>query len=330
MKFLFLLILTLSSFADENADSPLASLKSFNIDPQGISISGISSGGFMATQIGVAHSKTFSAVANVAGGVYWCSEGQKELAKTLCMGQPELIDPKKQVSEAIRLAQNNQIDPVSGMKRQKVYIFHSPKDRVIMPENANKTFEFYRAFVPGSQIKLENSIESAHGFPTLDKGIPCHFAFLPWIIKCNFDLAGEILNSAYGQLVPRGVADPNRIFEFNQHEFGDETTPLYKKGWIYVPRDCEGGARCRLHVALHGCQMNPEYIQDRFVKQAGYNEWAESNKIIVLYPQSSKLGDENPYACWDWYGFTGPNYVNHSGSQIQALMKMIQRTIKTP
>jgi poly(3-hydroxybutyrate) depolymerase len=330
MKLLFLLMVSFWTFADGKGDSPAPPLRSFKIDAQAVSISGISSGGFMAMNIGVAHSKAFSAVANVAGGVYWCSQGQEDLGKKVCMGKPELIDTQIQISEAMHLSLAGQIDPVSEMKRQKIYMFHSPKDRVILPGNAIKTVEFYKAFIPEDQIKFENSIEAAHGFPTLDKGIPCHFAFLPWIIKCHFDLAGEILSSAYGPLAPHGVAEPHRLSEFNQWEFGDEKTPLHKKGWVYVPRDCETGSICRLHVALHGCQMNPDYIQDRFVNQAGYNEWAENNRIIVLYPQSGKLGEENPYACWDWWGFTGPNYVTQSGAQTQAIMRMVHRLMNGP
>lgn len=78
-------------------------------------------------------------------------------------------------------------------------------------------------------------------------------------------------------------------------------------------------------MALHGCQMNPDFIQQRFVLEAGYNEWAETNKIIVLYPQSARDPRGNPFACWDWYGFTGPDYVTKTGAQPAALIRMIER-----
>jgi poly(3-hydroxybutyrate) depolymerase len=69
--------------------------------------------------------------------------------------------------------------------------------------------------------------------------------------------------------------------------------------------------------------MNSEFIQDQFAKTAGYNEWAESNDIIVIYPQAAK-GILNPKACWDWFGYTGLNYSTKFGTQMSALMKMIQ------
>src|SRR5512132_149311 len=44
-----------------------------NIDPQQISVSGISSGGFMAHQFHIAHSANIMGVGIVAGGPYGCS-----------------------------------------------------------------------------------------------------------------------------------------------------------------------------------------------------------------------------------------------------------------
>jgi len=39
-------------------------------------------------------------------------------------------------------------------------------------------------------------------------------------------------------------------------------------------------------------------IQDKWVKLAGYNSWADSNNIIVLYPQVIKASNPfNPNGC---------------------------------
>lgn len=300
------------------------SLKAYNIDRTAISVSGVSSGGFMAVQLAVAFSKDFASVASVAGGIYWCAEGDSQKAQTWCMKQPDSIKSEVQVDEARKLSQTGAIDSIAHLQRQKVYIFASPKDAVIHPGNGEKLEEFYRVFVPASQITVEKSVEAAHGFPTLTAGNPCQMGFLPWVLKCNFDLAGEILKSAYGDLQDRGVADAKHLQKFSQKDFGDETTPLYREGWVYVPSSCEQGEKCRLHIALHGCQMNPDFIQDKFATLAGYNDWAETNNIIVLYPQSAKISKDNPYACWDWFGFTGTDYMTKSGKQMQALKKMLQ------
>ncbi|WP_374073900.1 PHB depolymerase [Bdellovibrio bacteriovorus] len=307
---------------------PAAPLGSWKIDRNTISISGVSSGAYMAVQMGTAFSKDISAVASVAGGIYWCSEGDSQKAQSRCMGQPQGINSEVQIAQARKLSDEGQIDSVTHVGRQKVYIFASPKDSVINPLNSEKLQEFYNAFVNPSQVTAEKSVASAHGFPTLNSGNACGMGFLPWILKCNFDLAGEILKSAYGPLQARGSADPKNLFKYSQKEFGDEKTPLYKEGWVYVPQECQQGNQCRLHVALHGCQMNPDFIQDKFVNMGGYNEWAETNRIIVLYPQSAKIQKDNPYACWDWFGFTGPNYMTKSGAQMTALKSMIERAIQ--
>jgi poly(3-hydroxybutyrate) depolymerase len=147
----------------------------------------------------------------------------------------------------------------------------------------------------------------------------------PWISKCNYDSAGEMLRTFYGELAPKGAMVAENLKKFSQADFGNAQTPLFPEGWVYIPAKCAQGEQCRLHVALHGCLMNPDFIQDKFELLAGYNEWAETNKIVVLYPQSAKLGQANPYACWDWFGFTGENYVTKSGAQMSALKKMIDR-----
>ncbi|WP_253696271.1 PHB depolymerase family esterase [Bdellovibrio sp. HCB117] len=324
--FLVMLVqLSLAKALQAEPPTPQAdSLKAYNIDKSAISVSGVSSGGFMAVQLGVAFSKDFASVASVAGGIYWCAEGDSQKAQTWCMKQPNNIQSEVQVNEVRKLAQTGVVDPVANMQRQKVYIFASPKDAVIHPGNGEKLEEFYRAFIPTSQILVEKSVEAAHGFPTLTAGNPCQMGFLPWLLKCNFDLAGEILKSAYGTLQERGVADVKHLHKFSQKDFGDETTPLYREGWVYVPSNCQQGEKCRLHIALHGCQMNPDFIQDKFATLAGYNDWAETNNIIVLYPQSAKVSKDNPYACWDWFGFTGADYMTKSGKQMQALKKMLQ------
>lgn len=304
---------------------PAPPLKSYNIDPQGITISGVSSGAFMAVQMDVAYSATFQGVASVAGGIYWCAEQDAEKATENCMKNPAAIDSSIMINKARDLSARQKIDDLHHLKNHKVLIYASPKDEVVKMDGGLKLQDFYRAFTPDSRIEFLSTPETAHGFPTLDRGGPCHTGRLPWILNCDFDMAGKILSTFYGPLNERGPQDLRNLHRFHQHEFGDAETPLYRDGWVYVPTACAAGAPCRLHVALHGCQMNPDFIQQRFVSEAGYNEWAERNFIIVLYPQSARDQRGNPYACWDWYGFTGEDYITQQGSQPQALMKMIHR-----
>ncbi|HEX6266216.1 MAG TPA: PHB depolymerase family esterase [Burkholderiales bacterium] len=98
------------------------------------------------------------------------------------------------------------------------------------------------------------------------------------------------------------------------------------EGHVYVPRACEA-QRCRVHVAFHGCRQTTEDIGDRFAREAGYNGWAEANRLIVLYPQAIKRywGIYNPRGCWDWWGYTGAAYATKEGAQIRAVKAMLER-----
>lgn len=297
------------------------SLPSYKIEPKQITISGISSGAYMAVQMHVAFSKLFSGVASVAGGTYWCAKGSLQKGQLECMGLPNRTPPTDQIAKVKELAAAGEIDPIENLRDQKIYIFSSPKDTVVHASNGDRLQQFYSAFLDPAQIKRESSVPAAHGYPTLDAGSPCGKGGLPWLLKCNFDEAGEILTSMYGTLNAKGAFVPEHLHSFSQKEFAPGEAPLFESGWVYVPATCAAGEPCKLHVALHGCQMNPDYIGDQFASQAGYNEWAETNHIIVLYPQSAKIAE----SCWDWLGFTGPNYMLQTGTQMAALKKMIDR-----
>jgi poly(3-hydroxybutyrate) depolymerase len=54
-----------------------AALGAYNVDPNSVSVSGLSSGGFMSVQLGVAYSDTFKVGFGVfAGGPYDCARNQ--------------------------------------------------------------------------------------------------------------------------------------------------------------------------------------------------------------------------------------------------------------
>lgn len=59
-------------------EAAAASLAAYNADPRSVSVSGLSSGGFMAAQLGVAYSSTFQAGFGVfAGGPFDCARNQQ-------------------------------------------------------------------------------------------------------------------------------------------------------------------------------------------------------------------------------------------------------------
>ncbi|MBY0315761.1 MAG: PHB depolymerase family esterase [Bdellovibrionales bacterium] len=317
-----LLILVLCTFP---ATAYPQALPQLNIDQNGITVSGISSGAYMSTQLHVAYSQTFSGSASIAGGVYWCAQGETLKAQIDCAGIKKQQAPLKQIEQAKTYQSLNEIDALENLSNDIVYVFASTKDYIIHPSNSDRLIQFMQNFIPSSQIIKDYVQSTAHGFPTLNYGSSCSAGGSPWLLNCQMDTAGTLLEKLYAQLLPRGSFVAENLIPFSQSAFGNSSTPLYSTGWIYVPTACRAGASCRLHVALHGCQMSPSDIQDQFVKHAGYNEWAESNNIVVLYPQSDKIAQKNPYGCWDWFGFTGANYATKSGAQMKAIKSMIDQ-----
>jgi poly(3-hydroxybutyrate) depolymerase len=114
---------------------------------------------------------------------------------------------------------------------------------------------------------------------------------------------------------------------FSQEEFiGDPSrSGMLEYGYVHIPSTCAAGQRCRVHVAFHGCRMSAEAIGTAFVEQAGYNRWAETNGVVVLYPQIKQSAKpvSNPRGCWDWFAYTGPDFARRSGLQMQAVRRMI-------
>jgi hypothetical protein len=60
---------------------------------------------------------------------------------------------------------------------------------------------------------------------------------------------------------------------------------------------------------------------------SGINNYAVSNDLIVLYPQT-KWTTDNTWACYDTWGVTGDDYATKGGVQPSAIMKMVDRLIE--
>ena len=108
-------------------------LGSLPIDPAQISVSGISSGAFMANQLHVAHSASLMGAGLVAGGLYGCAvfdatevgvQPMTSLALGPCMTAPSLLQPAATYAERMRqFAALGWIDPVENLGRSRLYAF---------------------------------------------------------------------------------------------------------------------------------------------------------------------------------------------------------------
>lgn len=288
----------------------------FTIDASRITVSGISSGAMMATQLHVAHSSLFSGAALLAGGPYYCAAGQLSRGLGVCIkgGDPGLEALLAYTREA---AAAGAIDDPANLAADPVWLFHGAGDVAVHVDTTHAARDYYRAFDAAIAAVVED-VPAAHGFPTLDSGVPCAAMEPPFVNDCDYDAAGALLAALHGDLEPRAAA-VGEIIEVPQPGAADAT--MLAQAVAYIPAACAAGEACGVHVAFHGCQQSTAFVGDAFVAGAGYNEWAENNRLIVLYPQvdSSKVMPLNPLGCWDWWGYTGEDYATQGGPQIKVV-----------
>ena len=119
------------------------------------------------------------------------------------------------------------------------------------------------------------------------------------------------------------------IFRFDQNKYNKIPGWMHKNGYIYIPTKCRDSTKkCPLHVVIHGWLQTYEHIELDMMTKTHYNELAEKNNIIMLYPQGVKsLGKiMNPRGWFDWWGYWDGDKVNFAtkeGPQIKAIMNMI-------
>lgn len=298
-------------------------LPSASIDLRQVTVSGLSAGAFMAVQLHVAHSDLFSGAAAVAGGPFLCAEGSLLAATTRCMRTLQAVPVARLVQHTRELARLGQVAPVAGLANARVFLFSGARDRTVAPEVVQALAAYYAEFVGPGNLVLRTHPQAGHGMVTQGQGGECGATAAPYLNDCAQDLAGELLSHLYpGLSAPRGPAPDENLLSFDQSAFAGGAG-LAETGWLYLPTSCRPGqgAPCRLHVALHGCRQSAGEVGQRFVRDAGYNRWAERNAIVVLYPQAGKV----PNACWDWWGYEGPAYATRQGKQVQAIRRMVDR-----
>ena len=120
-----------------------------------------------------------------------------------------------------------------------------------------------------------------------------------------------------------------QLVTFDQRPFGEDAG-LAAEGAVYVPAACRAGGGCRVHIAFHGCQQSRAAVGDAFVAGAGFAAWADTNKIVVLFPQVAPDVLVNPLGCWDWWGYTGFDYLTRDAPQVAAVHAMVARLAGRP
>lgn len=328
--------------------SPGSELPALGAQLEATSVSGISAGAYMAGQFQIAHSREVVGAAIIAGGPYGCAESVYadqmpgpgtaffNLSKAVngCMhnaltafGVP---DPARLAERVRQLAAQDRIDPVDGVARDRLYLFSGKSDHTVVQPIVAAAAELYRNLgVPAENIRFVHNLDAGHGFVVEAGGSACELTHAPYIVGCAYDQAGELLRQIYGPLAAPAPTLSAAFTVFDQIPFVRDLHDhgLADQGMIYVPMACRSAAACRVHIAFHGCGQSRLTVGDTFVRDTGFARWADSNRMIVLYPQVDP-GPLNPQGCWDWWGYTGREYLTRNGPQIVAVQRMLKRLAK--
>lgn len=310
-----------------------------------VTVSGVSAGAYMAVQFQVAFSRTVKGAGIIAAGPYFCARGNVLTATTVCsctndvfpcQAAPRATRVRELIAVTDWYAALQAIDPTSAMAGHRIWMLSGTADTVVPQVIVNDLQSFYQHYVAANRISYKRDLPVQHAMPTDNFGNACAKLASPFINNCGFDAAGELLKWIYGPLTARNTARPaGRFVVFNQAEFlaHPRLHGMAESGYLYVPPACDnaGNNGCRLHVVFHGCLQDLEEIGTTFVERAGYNAWADSNKLMILYPQAASIGQyKNPNACWDWFAYDDLRYAQKGGRQMTAVKRMVDRLTGVP
>jgi poly(3-hydroxybutyrate) depolymerase len=315
------LAFALSSTA--SADVPLLTL-----NLKQTTVSGLSSGGYMAAQFQFAHADWVKGAAIVAAGPVYCAQNNLLTALDHCINKITSPIPLAELTRQLKdWSAQGLLASEAEIKQSKIWLLHGTADQKITKQVADTLYQQYQEWLPATQLSYVQDKNFAHHMPTLSEGSACNSSEAPFLGNCNYDAAGEALKFIQADLKAPATQSSGTVYPIQQQKIaGQLAATMAEQGYVYVPKSCEQGQSCTLHISFHGCNQHADAVGMAYVEKAGFNRYADSNNIVVLYPQTraSKLMPMNPQACWDWWGYTDANYANRKGQQIQAVVKLAQ------
>ncbi len=338
---LILCMLTLLSLRTDATTS--RALPAYGADISNITVSGLSSGAYMAGQFAVAYSSLVAGVAIIAGGPYYCAghPGRAPFipyltnALSVCMNPQEAgTDPPDPVflwNRTLDFARAGLIDDPGNLRHQAVYLYSGHSDHTVTTAVVDRAQNYYQ-FAGVARLHYRDDLDSGHGMITdSNADNACTVTAPPYFNNCGVPLAQEIMTFFYAGTRAPASQLSGHIVRFDQRPFTVGRSSMDDDGYAYVPAACTHQS-CRVHVAFHGCRQGAQLIGDHFYARAGYNAVADSNNIIVLYPQvePSSFYPYNPRGCWDFWGYSSldpllPDFYTRDGVQMRAVRAMLER-----
>jgi len=277
----------------------------------------------MATQLHFAYSDLFSGAGIIAGVPFGCADNSLGTAMGRCMGKTDDSLSVVELAAGIKTAAGEgNIADIENLADDKVWLFHGTLDTTVAAGVSDAAAALYAEFVPAAQISTVNDIEAGHNFPARGKGHACAAMEAPFVGDCDYDAAGEILQHLYSGLETPATEPETALKTVTLP--GATEAGLSDTAYLFVPPACaEGGKSCALHLVLHGCAQSALSVGTDFIEQSGYLSWAGNNDIVLAFPQVAPAM-LNPYACWDWWGYTGAEYRWRNAKQMVVLTDWIK------
>lgn len=288
-------------------------------------VSGLSSGGFMANQLHVAHSDVFQGAGIFSAGPYDCAQNNLNTALYACMDTFQARKTPAQLAQLTRdRAAAGKLDPVANLTGDKVWLFHGTNDATVKQPVNDDLAAYYRDL--GTDVVYNSTSASGHAWVSPIGPNACTSTSSPYVNNCGGDPVKEMLTHLLGSVKPASSAAlTGKLVQFDQSAYTPGGSPsaisMGKEGFAYVPRSCQSGASCKLMVTLHGCYQYFGLVGNALMDKAYLNEYADTNDLIVLYPQATTMTG-NPRGCWDWWGYKSADYAQKSGPQMTAVRNM--------
>ena len=338
-----------------------------SFDPNSITVSGLSSGGFFAHQFHIAFSGTVAGAAILAGGPYGCVDiidnpfwpfwkldrtSAAVVACTNTLGNrfwglrpnpPAPEDARQLIGAAYEAGE---IDDTANLADDRVWLFRGEMDTVVPEAVADSLADLYSLLgVKQDALHVEPgdpARPASHGMP-LDSfdgesRFPpraCEDHAPPYLIECGYYAAERLLRHLHPEAVLQGPVDPHgagRLHAFDQAEFfeGSLTAGLSGVGYLYVPDACRSEG-CKLHVAFHGCRQNVD-AQGADRIHDDFVRDAGYNRWaaanrIVILYPQATAAVGNPRACWDFWGYSGDELRTRDGIQMKTVAAIIERLL---
>lgn len=121
--------------------------------------------------------------------------------------------------------------------------------------------------------------------------------------NCGYDLMGKVLEflltnlefNKIDELKPKDDENWSSMGQLRRFDQNDLTESFYweddgldRYGYAWLPKECfdRDSDPCKLHIHFHDCKQSTEDVALRNILTTGLVQYAATNKLIILFPQT--------------------------------------------